>query len=162
MLLSWNPHPKQQFQCEYTVWVPLWTAIIASLWNLLQKIILWYRGLVIIGVLAILSFFVGFIGSFYKRCCLSVYLMLGTLVALAELGIILSLFFNLDGVLNNMRNYQMSKLGDDAIDAIENGNMDFVWDRYAFICWSCCFFTESKPSKAHCEHKLLYLAGNLL
>lgn len=59
----------------------------------------------IVGVIAILSFFVGFVGSFYKRWCLSVYLMLGTLVTLAELGIVLTLFFNLGGVVDNMWSY---------------------------------------------------------
>ncbi len=86
-------------------------------------------GLCIIGVVAILSFLVGLFGSCYKRWCLSVYLMLGTLVTLAELGIVLSLFFNLDNVIENMSNYQLSKQDQDFQEAVKKGNATWVWDK---------------------------------
>ncbi|GAB4814716.1 hypothetical protein N2152v2_001762 [Parachlorella kessleri] len=90
-------------------------------------------GLIIIGIIAILSFFVGCVGSCYKRWCLSLYLMLGTLVTLAELGIVLSLFFNLDNVVDNMSNYQLSKQDADFQTAVENGNATWNWSRESTV-----------------------------
>ena len=82
-------------------------------------------------MIAILSFLVGFIGSCYKRWCLSVYLVLGGLVAVAELGIVLSLFFNLDNVVQNMSDYQFDQQSDDFKAAVEKGNAEWNWDRWA-------------------------------
>lgn len=95
------------------------------------------RGLIIVGILAIVSFFVGFVGSYYKRWCLGVYLMLGTLVTLAELGIVLTLFFNLDGVLSNMETHAYNSLPEAqraSIEAEAKANDEPVsniwqWDR---------------------------------
>lgn len=51
----------------------------------------------------------GLIGSFCWRCCLSLYLVLGAVLTLAQLGIILSLFFNLSGTVDNIANYELSQ-----------------------------------------------------
>ena len=91
------------------------------------------------GCIAIASFFVGFVGSFYKRWCLGVYLMLGTLVTLSELGIVLTLFFNLDGVLNNMKSHAFNSLPaeeqkywEDKATAADEPLMDtWTWSRCA-------------------------------
>lgn len=53
-------------------------------------------GLVVLGCIGLVIALLGFIGSFYQRCCLAPYLVLAALMTVAELGITLSMFFALD------------------------------------------------------------------
>ncbi len=68
-----------------------------------------HRGLVILGVIGLVAAVIGLAGSFYKRCCLTLYLFVGGLVTLGELAIDLTLIFNKDGVMENLKQYSKQR-----------------------------------------------------
>ena len=41
------------------------------------------------------------------RCCLNIFLLFATLVTIGEFAIVITLFANLDGAVNNLLNYQI-------------------------------------------------------
>lgn len=53
----------------------------------------------------------GFIASFCRRCCLCTYLVLGAIITIVELGLTLSMFFNLDNTVNTIVSYEKKKNG---------------------------------------------------
>ncbi len=59
-------------------------------------------GLLIVGIFSILTGILGAFLGYCGRCCNSMYLVLGGLLTIAELGITLSLFFNLDNATSNI------------------------------------------------------------
>ncbi|KFM27277.1 hypothetical protein F751_4547 [Auxenochlorella protothecoides] len=80
-------------------------------------------GLVIVGSFACFTSLFGLIGSYCWLCCLTMYLVMGCLLTMAQLGIILSLFFNLNGVVANITLYKLS--------------MNPFWDGYDGVRNAC-------------------------
>ncbi|KAL6773772.1 hypothetical protein ACKKBG_A22445 [Auxenochlorella protothecoides x Auxenochlorella symbiontica] len=80
-------------------------------------------GLVIVGSFACFTSLFGLIGSYCWLCCLTMYLVMGCLLTMAQLGIILSLFFNLNGVVANIALYKLS--------------MNPFWDGYDGVRNAC-------------------------
>ena len=62
------------------------------------------RGLIILGSFSLAMCIFGIFHSCCTRCCLSVFLLVATLVTLAQLGLDITLFANLDGTVNNLVN----------------------------------------------------------
>ena len=58
------------------------------------------------GCIGLVVAVLGFIASFYRRCCLCTYLVLGALITIAELGLTLSMFFNLDNTVGGIVDYE--------------------------------------------------------
>ena len=67
------------------------------------------RGLIIVGSIGAAASLLGCFGTACNRCCLPTYLILGTLVTLAQLGITISLFVNLTGNVNSIANYEIEQ-----------------------------------------------------
>lgn len=67
------------------------------------------RGLVIVGAFSFFTSLFGLIGSYCWLWCLTMYLVLGCMLTMAQLGIILSLFFNLNGVVANIAEYRVNQ-----------------------------------------------------
>ena len=51
---------------------------------------------------------IGFFHSMCGRCCLSVFLFVVSLLTIGEFGIVIALFANLDGNVENIVNYDIS------------------------------------------------------
>jgi hypothetical protein len=68
-----------------------------------------YSGLIVLGTLALILALVGIFHSMCGRCCLSIFLFFMCLLTIGELAIIISLFANLDGTVNNLLNYDISQ-----------------------------------------------------
>ncbi|KAL4855458.1 Dual specificity protein kinase YAK1 [Chlorella vulgaris] len=62
-------------------------------------------GMLIVGCCALVAVLIGLVGSLRVTCCLTLYLYLGGLVTLAELGITLSMFFNYNGTVDALVKY---------------------------------------------------------
>lgn len=63
-------------------------------------------GLLIVGVCALVAVLVGLVGSLRINCCLTLYLYLGSLITLAELGLTLSMFFNYGNTVDDLVKYE--------------------------------------------------------
>lgn len=60
-------------------------------------------GLLIVGIIGAIAALIGLFAScFQKGCCMMLYLILGTLITLAELGITLAMFFGKSSVVENL------------------------------------------------------------
>ena len=62
----------------------------------------------------------GFFHSMCGRCCLSVFLLFAGLVTLGELGLVISLFANLDGAVNTLVEHDVNGEVDTAKDNAKN------------------------------------------
>ena len=67
------------------------------------------RGLVILGAASLALCFFGFFHSFCTRACLSVFLLVSTVVTLAQLVLVITLFINLDSTVKNLVGKPTSK-----------------------------------------------------
>ena len=68
-----------------------------------------YSGLIVLGSLALILALVGIFHSMCGRCCLSIFLFFMCLLTIGEFAIVISLFANLDGTVDNLLNYNASQ-----------------------------------------------------
>jgi hypothetical protein len=87
-------------------------------------------GLVIVGCASIVLSACGCLNSLCGRCCLSVFFFLATLVALGELAIVISLFVNLDGNVEQLTDYK-GKAEAAAADGKGGDELDAVSEQQA-------------------------------
>lgn len=80
-----------------------------------------YSGLVVLGSVALIMAVVGIFHSMCGRCCLSIFLFFMCLLTLGEFAIIISLFANLDGTVQNLLDYDISQ---EAAAKEDNKNKD--------------------------------------
>ncbi|KAL4452625.1 hypothetical protein ABPG75_008287 [Micractinium tetrahymenae] len=59
-------------------------------------------GMLIVGIVGLVSVVIGLLGSLRANCCITLYLWLGSLLTLAELGMTLSMFFNFHNTVNDI------------------------------------------------------------
>lgn len=59
-------------------------------------------GMLIIGCVGMAAVVVGLLGTLRADCCLTIYMWLGCLLTLAELGITLAMFFNYKNILDQL------------------------------------------------------------
>lgn len=52
---------------------------------------------------------VGVFHSMCGRCCLNIFLLFATLVTIGEFAVVITLFANLDGNVQNLLNYEINK-----------------------------------------------------
>ncbi|KAL3152061.1 hypothetical protein ABBQ32_001172 [Trebouxia sp. C0010 RCD-2024] len=63
---------------------------------------------VTVGVLAIITSALGFIGSHYKRSCLSAYVFFGTIVSTVQLILVLAMFVDAGGIVDRIEAYDLA------------------------------------------------------
>lgn len=63
---------------------------------------------VTVGVLAIVTSGLGFIGSHYKRSCLSAYVFFGTIVSTVQLILVLVMFVDAGGIVDRIEAYDLA------------------------------------------------------
>jgi hypothetical protein len=63
--------------------------------------------MVVLGSFALLEAVIGVASSYLGRGCLSVYLLMGGLITLGELALIITLFTDLDGAVDDLVDYEM-------------------------------------------------------
>ncbi|PSC74358.1 RWP-RK domain-containing (ISS) [Micractinium conductrix] len=80
-------------------------------------------GMLIVGIIGLVSVPFGVLGSMRGNCCLSLYLFMGVLLTLAELGMTLSLFFNYEHTVDDIWKHARAKENADG-DADKFTNAD--------------------------------------